>query len=181
MVSTPPSSGRHPTMADDIVIREAERSDIAEMVSIYNDVLAATSAIWREQPTSVGEREQWLDDKRAANHPVLVAVDTSGVLGFVAYGRFRDWPGYAKTMEHTIHVRPDMRGSGVGTQLLASVEDRARSLGVHVMVAATDATNQGSIRFHQRAGFVEVGRMPEVGQLRGEWRDLVLIQKIITP
>jgi phosphinothricin acetyltransferase len=48
------------------------------------------------------------------------------------------------------------------------------------MVAATDAANEGSIRFHQRAGFVEVGRMPEIGQLRGDWRDLVLIQKVLT-
>ena len=168
-------------MADDVVIRDAERSDVAEIVSIYNEVLATTSAIWREQPTSVGEREQWLDDKRAAHHPVLVAVDASGVLGFVACGPFRDWPGYARTIEHSIHVRPDVRGRGVGTLLLASLEDRARSSGIHVMVAATDATNQGSIRFHQRAGFVEVGRMPQVGQLRGEWRDLVLIQRILTP
>jgi phosphinothricin acetyltransferase len=112
---------------------------------------------------------------------VLVAVDASGVLGFVSYRPFRDWPGYAHTIEHTIHVRPDARGRGVGALLLASVEDRARSNGVHVMVAATDATNQGSIRFHQRAGFIEVGRMPEVGQLRGTWRDLVLMQKILAP
>lgn len=168
-------------MADDMILRDAERSDIAEIVSIYNDVMATTAAIWREQPTSVGEREQWLDDKRAAHHPVFVAVDASGVLGFITYQRFRDWPGYAKTMEHTIHVRPDGRGRGVGALLLASVEDRARSLGIHVMVAATDATNEGSIRFHQRAGFVVVGRMPEVGQLRGQWRDLVLLQKILTP
>jgi L-amino acid N-acyltransferase YncA len=168
-------------MADVVVIRDAQRSDITEIVSIYNDVLATTSAVWREQPTTSGERVRWLDDMQAADHPVLVAVDASGVLGFVSYQRFRDWPGYAHTIEHTIHVRPDARGRGVGALLLASVEDRARSNGVHVMVAATDATNEGSIRFHQRAGFVEVGRMPEVGQLRGKWRDLVLIQKILAP
>jgi phosphinothricin acetyltransferase len=168
-------------MADDVVIREAKRSDIPAIVSIYNGVLATTSAIWREQPTSGSERQQWLDDKRAAKHPVLVAVDTSGVLAFITDQPFRDWPGYAKTIEHTIHVRPDGRGRGVGTLLLASLEERARSLGVHVMVAATDATNEGSIRFHQRSGFVEVARMPEVGQLRGKWRDLVLMQKILTP
>lgn len=168
-------------MADDVVIREAERTDIAEIVSIYNDVLATTSAIWREQPTSVGERDQWLDDKRTARHLVLVAVDTSGALGLITYQRFRDWPGYVKTIEHTIHVRPDVRGRSVGTLLLASLEERARSLDVHVMVAATDATNEGAVRFHQRAGFVEVARTPEVGQLRGDWRDLVLMQKILTP
>lgn len=180
MASIPPSSGRQPTVAEETVIRDAERSDVEAIVSIYNDVLATTAAIWREQPTSVVERERWLEDKQAAHYPVLVAADASGVLGFIACGPFRDWPGYAKTMEHSIHVRPDVRGRGVGALLLTSVEERAREIGIHVMVAATDAANEGSIRFHQRAGFVEVGRMPEIGQLRGDWRDLVLIQKVLT-
>jgi phosphinothricin acetyltransferase len=168
-------------MNDDVVIRDAERGDIAAIVSIYNDVLATTTAVWSDQPTSVGEREQWLADKQAANQPVLVAADGSGVLAFATWGPFRTLAGYARTIEHTIHVRPDVRGRGVGALLLASVEERARSLGIHVMVGAVDATNEGSIRFHQRSGFVEVGRMPEVGQLRGTWRDLVLIHKILIP
>jgi phosphinothricin acetyltransferase len=63
--------------------------------------------------------------------------------------------------------------------LLSTLEDRVRSLQAHVIVAGIDATNEGSVRFHQRAGFVEGARMPEVGQLRGEWRDLVLVQKIL--
>jgi phosphinothricin acetyltransferase len=47
------------------------------------------------------------------------------------------------------------------------------------MVAALDGANDGSLRFHQRAGFVVVGRLPEVGRLRGAWRDLVLVQKVL--
>ena len=78
-------------------------------------------------------------------------------------------------------MRRDVRGRGIGTLLLASVEDRARSLEAHVMVAAIDATNQGSIRFHERVGFVEVARMPEVGWHRGSWRTLVLVQKTLNP
>ena len=74
---------------------------------------------------------------------------------------------------------PTPGGAGVGTVLLAALEDRARSVGVHVMVAALDAANGGSLRFHERAGFIEVGRLSEVGQLRGNWRDLVLVQKIL--
>jgi len=50
-----------------------------------------------------------------------------------------------------------------------------------VMVAGIDSDNDGSLRFHARAGFVEVGRMPEIGRMRGEWRTLVLVQKILRP
>ena len=47
------------------------------------------------------------------------------------------------------------------------------------MVGAIDATNDASIRFHERLGFVEVARMPEVGIKFGRWLDLVLVQRIV--
>jgi L-amino acid N-acyltransferase YncA len=166
-------------MTEDILVREALDADVDGIVSIYNDVLATTSAIWSDQPVSVPDRLRWLAGRQAANEPVLVAADASGVLGFAAWGPFRTLPGYVGTIEHSIHVRPDARGRGVGTVVLAALEDRARSVGVHVMVAALDSGNDGSLRFHQRAGFIEVGRLSEVGQLRGTWRDLVLVQKIL--
>jgi L-amino acid N-acyltransferase YncA len=166
-------------MTPDVTVRDAQDTDLEEIASIYNQVLATTPAMWREQPTSMAERQAWFEEKRAGGFPVLVAADTSGLLGFAACGPFRDWPGYARTVEHSIHIRADARGRGIGTELLSTLEDRVRSLQAHVMVAGIDANNEGSVRFHQRAGFVEVARMPEVGQLRGEWRDLVLVQKIL--
>jgi L-amino acid N-acyltransferase len=33
-----------------------------------------------------------------------------------------------------------------------------------------------SIRFHERLGFVEAARMPEVGEKFGRWCDLVLLE-----
>jgi L-amino acid N-acyltransferase YncA len=49
------------------------------------------------------------------------------------------------------------------------------------MVAGIDSGNDGSLRFHTRAGFVRTGYMPAVGRLRGTWRDLVLLQKTLAP
>jgi phosphinothricin acetyltransferase len=50
---------------------------------------------------------------------------------------------------------------------------------MHVMVAAVDAGNLESIRFHERLGFVEVARLPEVGHKFGRWLDLVLLQLVL--
>jgi phosphinothricin acetyltransferase len=44
------------------------------------------------------------------------------------------------------------------------------------MVAAIDGANEKSIRFHERLGFVEVARMPNIGAKFGRWLDLVLLQ-----
>jgi L-amino acid N-acyltransferase YncA len=161
-------------------IRPAQAHDLTEIVAIYNDVMQTTFTIWRERPTSVAERAQWLSETGRMGHPVLVVTDASGVLGFVAAEPFRPWPGYAATWEHSIHVRRDARSRGIGRHALEAMEAILRSRGAHVMVAGIDSENEGSLRVHARAGFLETGRMPEVGRLRGSWRDLVFVQKILT-
>jgi phosphinothricin acetyltransferase len=157
-------------------VRPATERDLDAIVVIYNDVLETSSTIWSESPTTIDERRDWLAEKRTADYPVLVAEEEE-VLGFIAAGPFRPWQGYARTVEHSIHVHRDARNRGVGGLLLGAMERALRDRDTHVMVAGIDAANDGSIRFHMRAGFVEVARMPEVGCLRGTWRDLVLVQK----
>jgi phosphinothricin acetyltransferase len=164
---------------DTPIVRPAKPSDVDHIVAIYNDVMATTPTIWSETPDSVEERLQWLEAKEVAGHPVLVAESEGRVLGFVSAGPFRPWPGYVNTIEHSIHVYRASRDRGVGSALLAALESELREAGAHVMVAGIDAENLGSIRFHARHGFVEVARMAEVGRLRGDWRDLVLMQKIL--
>lgn len=162
-------------------VRPARDDDLAAIVAIYNDVMRTSLTIWQEEPTSVAERQDWLAEASTTGHPILVATDASGVLGFIAAEPFRSWPGYAATCEHSIHVRRNLRSRGVGGCLLHAMEATLRARGAHVMVAGVDSDNHGSLRFHARAGFVETGRMPEVGRMRGSWRDLVLLQKILTP
>jgi len=167
-------SGDHDRRA--VRIRSATPDDVNAVVEIYNDVLETGSTIWRETRTTVGERLDWLEETTAAGYPVLVA-DHDGVLGFIGTGPFRPWPGYARTSEHSIHVHRDARNRGIGRLLLDAAEEALRKQDFHVMVAGIDAENVGSIRFHERAGFAEVARLPEVGLLRGSWRDLVFVQK----
>jgi phosphinothricin acetyltransferase len=54
--------------------------------------------------------------------------------------------------------------------------DEARHGGKHTMAAAVDGANEASIRFHERLGFVEVARMPEIGAKFGRWQDLIILQ-----
>jgi phosphinothricin acetyltransferase len=50
---------------------------------------------------------------------------------------------------------------------------------MHIMIGAIDAENTGSILFHERLGFNEVGRLPETGFKFGRWLDLVLMQRSV--
>jgi L-amino acid N-acyltransferase YncA len=165
----------------DYRIRPPHRDDVAAITAIYNDVMQSSFTIWREDRASLAEREAWLDESSARGYPVLVAADRTGVLGFIAAEPFRPWPGYAATWEHSIHVRRDARSHGLGRCLLDAMQSTLQTRGAHIMVAGIDSENDGSLRFHTRAGFAETGYMPHVGRLRGTWRDLVLLQKTLLP
>lgn len=164
-------------------IRAAEPFDLPALTAIQNALIGSTTYEWTEAPYTQRGRQAWLDDHRAAGDPVLVAVDAGEVVGFAAYGDFRDtsrWPGYRFTVEHTIHVAEGRQGAGVGRALLLALIDHGRRAGKRVMVAAIDASNTGSIAFHARFGFVEVARMPGVGEKWGRRLDLVLMQLDLT-
>ncbi len=126
-------------------------------------------------PRTADDVLEWLEVHEA----VLVAEEQREVVGVAAFGWFRDvakWPGYRFTVENTVHVREDRWGSGVGEALMLALIERARETGKHTMIAAIDSTNEASIRFHERLGFMEVAHLPEVGAKFGRWLDLVLLQ-----
>jgi L-amino acid N-acyltransferase len=159
------------------MIRDATEADLPAILAIYNDVLATSTAIFSETPTTLEDRRQWFRARRDAGYPVLVATDDSGVLGFATFGDFRTWPGYRHTVEHTVHVRADARGRGVGRGLVTVLLERAGGLGKHVMVAGVDADNLTSIRLHERLGFQRAGTLHQVGCKFGRWLDLTFLER----
>ena len=158
-----------------MIVRLAVADDVVAVASLLNAFLATTTIEWTDTPQSTESVLAWLD----RHETVLVAEEREEIVGVAAFGWFRDvvkWPGYRFTVENTIHVREDHWGAGVGRALMQALIDRARESGKHTMVAAIDSANQASIQFHQRLGFIEVGRMPEIGAKFGRWCDLVLLQ-----
>jgi len=140
-------------------------------------VLATSTAIFSELPATLEDRLQWFRGRRELGYPVLVSTDDSGVLGFASFGDFRSWPGYRHTVEHSVHVRADARGRGLGRELMQALLDRATALGKHVMVAGVDADNAGSIRMHERLGFRRAGTLHHVGCKFGRWLDLAFLER----
>lgn len=162
-----------------IEVRDASADDLPAILAIYNDVIATTTAVYRDDPATLDDRQAWWEARVAQGYPVLVADDGGAVLGFASFGDFRAWPGYRFTVEHTVHVRSDCRGQGVGFGLMTALLARGRALRKHVMMAGVDAENEGSIRFHERLGFERVGHLREVGFKFGRRLDLVFMQKIL--
>lgn len=161
-----------------MLIRDAVDSDAEAIATIYNDAVANTTAIWNEVTVDAANRVAWMADRRRLGYPVLVAVDPTGqsVIGYASFGDWRAFDGYRHTVEHSVYVRGDRRGGGIGRALLLAVIERARAIGKHVMVAAIEAGNAPSIALHEKLGFRRTGLMPQVGMKFGRWLDLAFLQ-----
>jgi phosphinothricin acetyltransferase len=158
-----------------VIVRPASPADAVAIASLLNAFVTTTTIEWTDTLQTAESVVEWLDQHES----VLVADDCGDVVGVAAFGWFRDVvkrPGYRFTVENTVHVREDRWGSGVGRELMRALVDEARAGGKHTMVAAIDGSNEASIRFHERLGFVEVARMPQIGAKFGRWLDLVLLQ-----
>ena len=158
-------------------IRDAEERDLDEVMEIYNDAVEHTTAIWNDSKVDLANRLNWLTDRRRAGYPVLVAVgEGDDIVGYASFGDWRAFDGYRHTVEHSVYVRADQRGGGIGKALMLALITRARAIGKHVMVAGIEAGNSGSIRLHEKLGFEQVGLLPEVGTKFGRWLDLAFLQ-----
>jgi L-amino acid N-acyltransferase len=158
------------------VIDNATRGDLAQILAIYNEVIRTSTAVYSEEEFTPARGESWLDAKISRGFPMIVARDGSGIAGFGTFGEFRAWPCYVHTVEHSVHVRADRRGQGIGRALVVELLARAAAMGKHVMIAGIDADNAVSIGLHESLGFARVGHFHEVGFKFGRWLDLVFME-----
>jgi L-amino acid N-acyltransferase len=149
------------------------------MTEILNALIRETTAIWSLKPTTLETRAVWFDDRRRQGLPILVAEQEGNLAGFASFAAFRPWEGYAATVEHSIYIDAPARRRGIGTELLSQLVGRAQALGLHAMVGGVEAGNLASLRLHQRLGFREVGRLPEVGRKFDRWLDLVFVERLL--
>jgi phosphinothricin acetyltransferase len=160
-------------------IRDATSADLQAILAIYNDVVANTTAIYDERPSTFDERQAWFNGRRGQGLPVLVAELDGEVVGFSSFGEWRSRWGYRYTVEHSVHVRADCRGRGFGRALIEALFPRAAALKMHMMIAHIDSGAAASLRLHEKLGFTTIGTFREVARLHDGWLTLVAMQREI--
>ncbi|WP_158941868.1 GNAT family N-acetyltransferase [Granulicella sp. S190] len=164
-----------------MLIRPASKSDVPGILAIYNDIIATSTAVYRDDPVTLEDRLAWFRSRTHTGYPILVAADestsTANITGFSTFGDFRTGSGYRFTAEHTVHVQSAHRGRGIGTQLLLALLPHAQRLNKRTLIGGIDAENTASIRFHERLGFERVAHLRQVGFKFDRWLDLILLQR----
>ena len=159
-------------------IRPAQVSDLEHIMRIYNREISTGLATWNSQLKTLEDYQQWYLDLTQQQFPIFVAeeISTQKIAGYADYSSFRHINGYKQTVEHSVYIDPQFARQGLGKALMLKLIEHAKQQHIHVMVAAIDYENTGSIYLHEQLGFKQTGYMPQVGQKFGQWRDLVLMQ-----
>jgi phosphinothricin acetyltransferase len=162
------------------IIRPSRDEDLAAITAIYaHHVLHGTGTFETEPPTAEDMASRRAD-VLSKNLPYLVAERDGEVLGFAYCNWFKPRPAYRFSAEDSIYLSDKARGQGLGSRLLAALTQAAESTGVRKLIAVIgDSANAGSIGVHRAQGFTHVGILKDCGWKFGEWRDVVLMEKVL--
>jgi L-amino acid N-acyltransferase YncA len=156
--------------------RTATIGDSVEIAAIYNQGIAERIATFETEPRRPEDVTAWLE----ARHPVVVVADENGkVQGFAAAFPYRTRPCYTGVKEFSVYVSSTARRRGVGLLALAELERLCAMGGAWKLLSRVFVENEASRHLLARAGFREVGIYERHGRLEGQWRDCVIVERLI--
>jgi L-amino acid N-acyltransferase YncA len=159
-----------------VTIRSARLGDAPAIAAIYNAGIAERQATFETRPRDPAEIGAWFDHAL----PFLVAEDGDArVVGFARVTPYSDRPFYAGVGEHTVYVDAAARGLGLGRRLLDELAAESERRGLYKLTSRIFTTNEASRAVHRAAGFEEVGVKRRHGRLDGEWKDCVLVERLL--
>ena len=157
-------------------LREAQLGDAEAIAAIHDEWVLAGNATLRTEPRPLEEVREILGDGQM----FLVALDGGEVVGWASAGPYEESnPYYSNVREAAVYVASSARGRGAGRALLDGLAERALAAGVFKLVAKVFTTNEASLRLFERAGYAPVGTHIRHGRLRGEWKDVVVLEKLL--
>src|SRR4051794_12047673 len=159
-----------------LLVRPATPADAAAVAAIYNDGIADRVATFETRERGPDDVRAWLADDR---RPFLVATRDDAVLGFARVAPYSARAVYAGVGEHGVYVARAARGQGVGRRLLEELCAAAEGAGLHKLTGRIFADNATSLAIHTAAGFTVVGVQRRHARLDGEWKDCVLVERLL--
>jgi phosphinothricin acetyltransferase len=160
----------------DVTVRAATPDDADAVTAIYNEGIEDRQATFETRLREQAEVAAWF----GAGLPFLVAQDGDGaVVGWARVSPYSDRCVYEGVGEHGVYVDVGARGRGIGRLLLDELAREAERRGMYKLTSRIFTTNGASLATHRAAGFEEVGVQRRHGRLDGEWKDCVLVERLL--
>ena len=156
-------------------IRSAVESDLAAIVQIYNAAIPGRMSTADLEPVSVESRLAWYREHSPNSWPIWVMESEQNIVGWLSFQLFYGRAAYQHTAEVSLYVSPDRQRCGIGQKLLQSAILRSPELQLKNLIGLIFAHNQPSLRLFEKFGFQQWGYLPQVTELDGVERDIVIL------
>jgi L-amino acid N-acyltransferase YncA len=147
------------------------------VAAIYNEGIEERIATFETRLRSAADVEPWLN--AGERLPLVVAEQDGEVIGWARILAYGEREVYAGVGEASFYVTGRARGRGLGRRLLQELERRARELGYWKLIALLFTENEASAALLRRCGWREVGVHERHARLDGEWRDVLLAERLL--
>ncbi|BAY22581.1 GCN5-related N-acetyltransferase [Calothrix sp. NIES-2100] len=158
-----------------MTIRHATEVDLPAIVAIYNAAIPSRMASADLESVTVESRLNWFRGRSPSQRPLWV-VEVDGIIaGWLSFQSFYGRPAYNKTAEISIYISPNFQKCGLGRKLLGQAIEQSPSLGLKTLIGFIFAHNQPSLNLFRTFGFKPWGHLPQIAELDGVERDLVIM------
>jgi len=156
--------------------RRATPEDAEVIARIYNEGIADRVATFETRLRSAEDVRAWFDGV----HPVVVVECEGEILAFAATSAYRPRECYAGIAEVSLYVARSARHRGMGGVAMTALIEAAEKAGFWKLLSRVFVENHPSRNLIRKFGFREVGVYEKHAQLDRVWRDVVIVERIIT-
>ncbi|ACE91671.1 GCN5-related N-acetyltransferase protein [Rhizobium phaseoli] len=165
--------------ANCVTIRLIQADEVESFQRVRLEALRAEPSHFasRYEDWEVLSIEEW---RNRLSDPVFVAFQNGEPVGIMGLLRQRSSKMNHRATIIMVYVRAGLRGTGLAVKLLGTISEHARGIGVRQLELFVSAENPAAIRFYQREGFSEIGRIP--GGVLEEGReidDVMMARRIV--
>ena len=158
--------------------RLATAADAAAIARIHGEGIEDRIATFETEPRTPSQVAAQLAEK-GDRYPTVVAERDGEVVAWAGAGPYRARGAYAGVAEHSVYTARRARGTGAGRAALEALIAAYEARGFWKLLSRIFPENQASLALHERAGFRVVGVYRRHGRLDGEWRDCVIVEKLL--
>jgi L-amino acid N-acyltransferase YncA len=159
-----------------VTARPGTPADADAIARIYNEGIEDRVATFETRVRSGEDVRAWFDGV----HPIVVVEDEEGVVAFAATSVYRPRECYAGIAEASVYVARSHRRRGAGRIALEALIQASKEAGFWKLLSRIFPENAASRGLVGLLGFREVGIYERHGQLDGQWRDVVIVERLIS-
>ena len=160
-----------------MIIRDAVESDLPAIVEIHNAAIRSRISTAQQDPVSVEGRIEWFREHSPTTYPLWVADQDTQIAGWISFQAFQPRSAYRGTAEISLYVHEQFQRKGIGRTLITKAMSESSALRFHTLVGLIFGHNGPNLRLFESMGFERWALMPEIAQVDGVRRNLVIVGK----